>query len=144
VPREEYLIPFGEAAVRRRGVDVTIVGYSKPMKYILEAAEILAKENIQAEVLDLRTLRPLDEEAVYASVRGTNRCVVVDEAWPFASVGSHIGYLVSRACFDYLDAPVELVSSEDVPMPYNHRLELAAQPSVEKIVSAVKRVLYLL
>jgi pyruvate dehydrogenase E1 component beta subunit len=93
--------------------------------------------------VDLRTIRPLDEEAIYASIRKTNRCVVIDEAWPFASVGSHIGWLVSKNCFDYLDAPVELVSGEDVPMPYNHNLELAAQPSVDKVVKAVKSVMYL-
>lgn len=143
VPSEEFTVPFGEAALRRRGTDVTIVGFSKPMRHILDAAEILAKNNIQAEVLDLRTIRPLDEDAVYESVRKTNRCVVVDEACPFASVGSHIGYLISRNCFDYLDAPVELVSAEDVPMPYNHKLELLAQPSPDKIVAAVKRAMYI-
>jgi len=92
--------------------------------------------------VDLRTIRPLDEELVYESVRKTNRCVVVDEAWPFASVGSHVGWLVSKNCFDSLDAPVEVVTSEDVPMPYNHHLELAAQPSIEKVVAATKRALY--
>lgn len=143
VPEEEYLVPIGSADVKREGTDVTIIGFSKPMRMILEAAEALEKENINAEVLDLRTLRPLDEEAIYASVRKTNRCVVVDEAWPFASVGSHVGWLVSKNCFDDLDAPVEVITSEDVPMPYNHNLELAAQPSVEKVSDAVKRVLYL-
>ena len=92
--------------------------------------------------MDLRTIRPLDEQAIYDSVKKTNRCVVVDEAFPFASVGSHIAWLVSRNCFDDLDAAVELVSGEDVPMPYNHSLELAAQPSIAKITEAVKRVLY--
>ena len=143
VPQKEYTVPFGEAVLRRQGSDVTIAGFSKPMKYILDAAELLAGNNIQAEVIDLRTIRPLDEETLYASVRKTNRCVIVDEALPFASVGSHLGWLISRACFDHLDAPVELVSSEDVPMPYNHKLELLAQPSAEKIVDAVKRVMYL-
>ncbi|HUX20425.1 MAG TPA: transketolase C-terminal domain-containing protein, partial [Spirochaetia bacterium] len=108
-----------------------------------DAAEELAKEGINAEVVDLRSIRPLDEEAIYTSVRKTNRCVIVDEAWPFASVGSHLGWLVSKNCFDDLDAPVEVITSEDVPMPYNHHLELAAQPSIEKIADAVKRVLYL-
>ncbi|MEW5817741.1 MAG: pyruvate dehydrogenase complex E1 component subunit beta, partial [Spirochaetota bacterium] len=143
VPAEEYLIPFGQAEIRKEGEDVTLVGFSKPMKLLHEAAEILAKDGIEAEVIDVRSIRPLDEKTIYASVKKTNRCVVVDEAWPFASVGSHIGWLILRNCFDYLDAPVELVSSEDVPMPYNHTLELAAQPSVEKIVSAAKRVLYM-
>lgn len=142
VPEDEYLVPIGKADIKRAGSDVTLVCYSKPTKMVLQAAEELAKEGIEAEVLDLRTIRPLDEQAVYDSVRKTNRCVVVDESWPFASVGSHIGWLVSRNCFDYLDAPVELVSGEDVPMPYNHTLELAAQPSVDKVVKAAKSVLY--
>lgn len=143
VPDEEYVIELGKAAVRREGNDVTLVSFSKPMKSVIEAAEQLENEGIDAEVIDLRSIRPLDEAAIYRSVKKTNRCVVVDEAWPFASVGSHIAWLVSKNCFDMLDAPVELVSSEDVPMPYNHTLELAAQTSVPKIVDAVKSVLYI-
>jgi len=143
VPAEEYLVPFGKGEVRREGKDATVVGFGKPMRSILAAAETLAKEGIDAEVIDLRSIRPLDEEIVERSVRKTNRCVVVDEAWPFASVGSHIAWLVSKSCFDHLDAPVELVASEDVPMPYNHTLELAAQPSIQKIAAAVKKAMYL-
>lgn len=142
VPDEEYLIPLGKAETRREGTDVTLVSYAKPMRVVMEAAEALAKDGVSPEVIDLRSIRPLDEAAVYASVNKTNRCVVVDESWPFASVGSHVAWLVSKNSFSYLDAPVELVSSEDVPMPYNHSLELAAQPSVDKIVAAVNRVLY--
>ena len=142
VPDEEYLIPIGKADIKREGSDVTLVCYHKPTRMVLEAAEQLAKDGIEAEVVDLRSLRPLDEKAIYTSVRKTNRCVVVDESWPFASVGGHVAWLVSRNCFDFLDAPVELVSGEDVPMPYNHTLELAAQPSVEKVVKAAKSVLY--
>ncbi len=142
VPDDEYLVTIGEADIKREGSDVTLVCFSKPTRTVLQAAEELAKEGIEAEVVDIRTIRPLDEQSIYNSVRKTNRCVVVDEAWPFASVGSHIGWLVSRNCFDFLDAPVELVSGEDVPMPYNHTLELAAQPSVEKVVKAAKSVLY--
>jgi pyruvate dehydrogenase E1 component beta subunit len=142
VPEEEYLIPLGKGAVRREGSDVTLIGFSKPIYLLLEAAERLEKEGVDAEVIDLRTLRPLDGELIYRSVEKTNRCVVVDEAWPYASVGSHISWLVSYNCFDFLDAPVELVSQEDVPVPYNHRLELAALPSVDKILEAVKRVTY--
>jgi pyruvate dehydrogenase E1 component beta subunit len=142
VPDGELLIPLGSADVKRPGRDVTIVTFSKPVRMALEAADILAGEGIDVEVVDLRSLRPLDEMTVYDSVRKTNRCVVVDEAMPFASVGSHVAWLVSRTCFDDLDAPVELISGEDVPMPYNHALELAAQPSTGKIVDAVKRVLY--
>ncbi|HEX3019320.1 MAG TPA: pyruvate dehydrogenase complex E1 component subunit beta [Chitinispirillaceae bacterium] len=142
VPDREYLIPFGEADIKRNGSDVTLISFSKPVKLLLDAAVELAKEGISAEVIDLRTLKPLDEVTIFNSVKKTNRCVIVDEAWPFASVGSHIGYLVSSNCFDFLDAPVELVSSEDVPMPYNHRLELAVQPSIKKIIDTVKRVSY--
>jgi len=143
VPEEEFFVPLGSGAIRREGKDVTIIGFSKPMYLILEAASKLQKEGIEAEVIDLRTLRPLDEELVYRSVEKTNRCVVVDEAWPYASVGSHLSYLVSYNCFDFLDAPVELVSQEDVPVPYSHALELAALPSVEKVIDAVRRVTYL-
>jgi pyruvate dehydrogenase E1 component beta subunit len=142
VPDGEHLIPLGQAEVKRPGKDVTIVSFSKPVRMVLEAAEALAAQGIDAEVVDLRTIRPLDEKTIFDSVVRTNRCVIVDEAMPFASVGSHVAWLVSHACFDDLDAAVELVSGEDVPMPYNHSLELAAQPSVEKIVDAVKRVLY--
>jgi len=142
VPEDEYLVPIGKADVKRAGSDVTLVCFSKPTRTVLQAAEELAKEHIEAEVVDIRSIRPLDEQAIYDSVRKTNRCVVIDEAWPFASVGSHISWLVSYNCFDFLDAPVELVSGEDVPMPYNHTLELAAQPSVEKVVKAAKSVLY--
>ena len=142
VPAGEYLVPIGKGEVRKQGEEITLVGFSKPMQMILEAAELLEKEGYSAEVIDLRSLRPLDEETVYASVRKTNRCVIVDNDWPLASVGSHLGWLVSRNCFDRLDAPVELVAMEDVPMPYNHSLEVATQPSVEKIMAAARRVMY--
>ena len=142
VPDGEHIVPLGVADVKRPGKDVTIITYSKPVRMVLEAAEALAAEGIDAEVVDLRSIRPLDERTVYDSVARTNRCVVVDESMPFASVGSHVAWLVSRNCFDDLDAAVELVSGEDVPMPYNHALELAALPSIEKILDAVKRVLY--
>jgi pyruvate dehydrogenase E1 component beta subunit len=143
VPLEEYLVPIGKADVKREGRDVTIVTYSKPLKVVQEAVELLASEGIQAEIVDLRTLRPLDEETVYRSVRKTNRAVVVEESWPVCSVGSYVAWLISKNCFDVLDAQVEMVASEDIPMPYNHTLELAAQPSVAKVVAAVKKVLYL-
>lgn len=142
VPETEYVIPFGEANIKRSGADVTLISFSKPVKLLMDASVELDKEGIDTEVIDLRSLKPLDEITIYNSVKKTNRCVIVDEAWPFACVGSHVAYLVSRNCFDYLDAPVLLISSEDVPMPYNHRLELAAQPSVKKIIDAVKQVSY--
>lgn len=143
VPDEEYLIPLGKADIKREGKDITLVTFSKPLKVTTEAAGELEKMGIDAEIVDLRSIRPLDEETIYNSVRKTNRCVVIDESWPFASVGSHVAWLVSRNCFDRLDAPVEVISSEDIPMPYNHNLELAAQPSVEKIVEAAKKALYI-
>lgn len=143
VPDGEHLVPLGKAAIRREGTDLTIVSYSKPMRLVAEAAEELARTGIQAEIVDLRSLRPLDMETVHTSVRKTNRCVVVDESWPLCSVGATVAHLVSHDCFDDLDAQVELVASEDVPMPYNHTLELAAQPSVTKIVEAARRVSYL-
>lgn len=143
VPAEEYVIPFGKADIKRKGKDVTLITYSKPLNIVMKAAEQLANIDIQAEVVDLRSLRPLDEETILSSVRKTNRCVIVDESWPMVSVASYIGWLISNRCFDDLDAPPELVVSEDVPMPYNHNLELSAQPSVDKVIKAVKRVLYL-
>jgi pyruvate dehydrogenase E1 component beta subunit len=143
VPEEEYLVPIGKADVKRPGKDVTIVTFGRPLKIVGEAAAAMEQEGVDAEIVDLRTLRPLDSETVFESVRKTNRCVVVDESWPVGGVGSHAAWLVSKHCFDLLDAPVELVASEDVPMPYSRQLELAVQPSVEKIIQAVKSVLYL-
>ncbi|MGR3220870.1 MAG: pyruvate dehydrogenase complex E1 component subunit beta [Candidatus Anammoxibacter sp.] len=143
VPVEEYVIPFGKADIKRKGKDVTIITYSKPLNIVMQAAEQLANIGVQAEVVDLRSLRPLDEETIFSSVRKTNRCVIVDESWPMVSVASHIGWLIANRCFDDLDAPPELVTAEDVPMPYNHKLELSAQPSVDKIIKATKKVLYL-
>jgi len=142
VPEEEYLIEIGKADVKRAGEHVTLVSFSKPVLMCLAAAEELAKEGLQVEVVDLRSLRPLDRDTVYASVRKTNRAVVVDEAWPMASVGSWVQAEIAKDCFDDLDAPVELVASEDVPMPYNHTLELEVQPTVAKIMAACKRVAY--
>ena len=144
VPEGEILVDFGKAAIRREGADITLVSFSKPMKMLEEVASLLARDfKLEAELIDLRSLRPLDEETLYASVRKTGRAVVVDEAWPCASVGSWIQSLIAQNCFDDLDAPPALVASEDVPMPYNHALELAVQPSVGKIMAAAKRVLYL-
>jgi pyruvate dehydrogenase E1 component beta subunit len=143
VPDGEYMVEIGKADVKRDGKDVSLIVFGKPLKTALEAAEKLAEKGIEAEVLDLRSLRPLDEDAIIKTVQKTNRAVIIDEAWPMASVASHIGWLISNKAFDYLDAPVELVTSEDVPMPYNHTLELAVQPSVAKIVKAVEKVMYL-
>lgn len=138
VPDEEYLIPIGKADVKKAGKDVTIIVHGKPVYYAMDAVEKLAARNIDAEVVDLRSVRPIDEETIFESVRKTHRVVVVDESWPVCSVGSYVSHLVSTKCFDDLDAPVELVTSEDVPIPYNHTLELAIQPSADKIIKAVE------
>ncbi|MDK2977207.1 MAG: pyruvate dehydrogenase component beta subunit [Candidatus Marinimicrobia bacterium] len=143
VPEEEYLIEIGKADLKKEGDDVSIITFGKPLKIVTEAAEILEKRGIHADILDLRSLRPLDEEAILKTVKKTNRAVIVDESWPVASMASYIGWFISHKAFDFLDAPVELVTSEDVPMPYNHTLELAAQPSVDKIVQAVQKVMYI-
>lgn len=143
VPDGEHLVPLGQADIKRPGRDVTLVTYGKPLKLVQEAAETLAAAGVAAEIVDLRTLRPLDLQTVLGSVRRTNRCVIVDESWPQCSVAHDVAARVAAEAFDDLDAPVAVVCSEDVPMPYNHRLELAAQPSVEKVVAAVRKALYL-
>jgi len=143
VPEGEYLIPIGIADIKRAGTDVTLVAYNKMMKVTLAAAEELAKAGISAEVIDLRTIRPLDHETIIKSVMKTNRLVVIDESWPFASVSSEIAFRVQRNAFDYLDAPVLRVNGADVPMPYALPLVNAYLPSVEKIVKAVNEVMYL-
>ncbi|MFW6214655.1 MAG: pyruvate dehydrogenase complex E1 component subunit beta [Alkalispirochaetaceae bacterium] len=143
VPEQEYLVEIGKAAVRREGSDVTLIGFSKPMRMIEEAADKLEEMGVKPEVIDLRSLRPFDEKTVYESVRKTHRAVVVEESWPVASYGGYLAWEISKNCFDDLDAQVEMVHSEDVPMPYNHTMELAVQPSVEKIIDAVKRVTYM-
>ncbi|MBK0403765.1 pyruvate dehydrogenase complex E1 component subunit beta [Adhaeribacter sp. BT258] len=142
VPEEEYLIPIGVADVKREGEDVTIVSFGKMMKVALAAAEELAKENISVEVVDLRTVRPIDFETVLKSVKKTNRVVVVEEAWPLASISSEIAYNVQRNAFDYLDAPVVRVTCMDVPLPYAPTLIEASLPNVARTVKAIKEVMY--
>ena len=142
VPEGEYLIPLGEADKKKEGQDVTLVTWGKVTHKALQAADECEKLGISVEVIDLRTLRPLDEETIFRSVRKTNRCVVVEENWPFASVGTHIADCVQRECFDDLDAPVLRVSQEDVPVPYAENLEEEVLPSVEKIVRAIQKVSY--
>jgi len=142
VPDEEYHIPIGLSEVKRPGHDVTIVAWSRSVITALAAAELLAKEGIEAEVVDPRTLRPLDDEPIFDSVRKTGRCVVVEEGWLMAGFGAEITDRVQRECFDLLDAPVVRVTSADVPMPYSKMLEKAFLPQPEKVVDAVHRVLY--
>lgn len=142
VPEEEYLIPIGKADVKREGTDVTIVSYNKMMKIALGAAEELEKEGISAEVIDLRTIRPLDVATLINSVKKTNRMVVVDESWPFTSIASEVSFQIQRYAFDYLDAPVLRVCGADSSMHYAPNLVEAYLPSVEKVVKAVKGVMY--
>ena len=142
VPEEEYLIPIGKADIKREGTDVTIVSYNKMMKLALKAAEELEKEGISAEVLDLRTIRPLDIETILASVKKTNRLVILDESWPFSSIASEITFQVQRYGFDYLDAPIRRVCSTDTSMHYAPNLVEAYLPTVAKIVEAAKNVSY--
>jgi pyruvate dehydrogenase E1 component beta subunit len=141
VPDEEYLIPLGVADVKREGRDVTIIAHSKMVHVALQAATELAKEGISAEVIDPRTIRPLDMQTILRSVRKTNRVVIVEEGWPFAGVGAEFAYRIQRECFDYLDAPIERVTGADVPMPYNKNLERAAIPDAERVKQAVKKLL---
>ena len=143
VPEEEYLIPIGKADIKRPGTQVTLVSYNKMMKVTLAAAEALAQEGIDAEVIDLRSIRPLDHETLLRSVRKSNRMVVIDESWPFASVSSEIAYRIQKDAFDHLDAPVVRVNGADVPMSYSMPLVAAYLPSVDKVVKAVKEVMYL-
>jgi len=142
VPEGEYLIPIGVADVKREGTDVTIVSYGKILKVALQAAEDLAKEGVSAEVIDLRTVRPIDFETVVNSVKKTNRLVIVEETWPLASISSEISYHVQRYAFDHLDAPVMRVTSRDLPLPYAPTLIEAILPNVKRTIDAVKSVMY--
>jgi pyruvate dehydrogenase E1 component beta subunit len=142
VPDGEHLVPLGRADVKRAGTDVTVVCHSKTVAVALKAAEQLAGEGVSAEVLDLRTIRPLDTAALLGSVARTHRCVVAEEGWPFAGVGAQVVDVIQREAFDELDAPVLRVTGADVPMPYNKHLEKAAKVDAAKIIDAVGRVLY--
>jgi pyruvate dehydrogenase E1 component beta subunit len=140
---EDFLVPIGVSDVKREGDDVTIVSYSKMLQTSLEAADQLAEEGIEAEVIDLRTLRPLDMRPVVDSVKKTNRMVVVEEGWRAYGVGAEIASRVTELAFGYLDAPVRRIAQAEVPLPYNQRLEQMALPQTKDIVNAVKDVLYL-
>ncbi|HPI55327.1 MAG TPA: pyruvate dehydrogenase complex E1 component subunit beta [Chitinophagaceae bacterium] len=142
VPEEEYLIPIGKADIKRAGTDVTIISFNKMMKVALGAAEELAKEGISAEVIDLRTIRPLDIETIVNSVKKTNRLLIVEEQWPFGSVASEITYKVQREAFDFLDAPVRRLCSADASMHYAPTLVAAFLPDIKKTVMAVKELMY--
>lgn len=143
VPEEEYLIEIGKADVKREGSDVTIVSFNKMMKVAYEAADALAKDDISAEIIDLRTIRPLDFETIIKSVKKTNRIVVVDESWPYGSISSEIAFQIQKNAFDYLDAPVKRVNGSDTNMHYAPNLVEAYLPDVKKVVQAAKDSLYL-
>lgn len=143
VPKlDDFTVPLGKAKIARPGKDVTIVAWSMGMRYALEAAEELAKKHIFAEVIDLRTIRPMDVETIIESVKKTGRCVTVEEGWPQSSVGSEIAAQIMDHAFDYLDAPVKRVTGKDVPMPYAANLEKLALPSVEDVIAAARAVTY--
>jgi pyruvate dehydrogenase E1 component beta subunit len=142
VPEKEYLIPLGSADIKREGTDVTLVSFGKILKIALATAEELAKENISCEVIDLRTVRPIDFKTVVESVRKTNRLVIIEEAWPLGSISSEITYHIQRNAFDYLDAPIRRVVNMDVPFPYAPTLIEAVLPDVKKSMEAIKSVLY--
>jgi pyruvate dehydrogenase E1 component beta subunit len=140
----DFTLPLGVANVERSGKDVTIVSYGRPLSRVVRPAvqHLIDDHGIDAEVIDLRTLRPLDVTTVINSVKKTNRCVIVDEDWGYCGMGSGILYKLQKPCFDYLDAPIEYVHSDEIPVPYNHYLEEAMLPSVDRIVAAVKEVCY--
>jgi len=142
VPEGEYMIPIGVADIKRKGRDVTIVSFGKIIKVAYEAAEALEKEGISLEIIDLRTIRPLDYGTVVESIKKTNRCVVLEESWPLASISSEIAYHLQRYAFDYLDAPVMRVTQADTPFAFSPTLIDEALPNVERLVEAVKATLY--
>jgi pyruvate dehydrogenase E1 component beta subunit len=141
VPEDDYLVPIGKSKIQRPGTDVTIVTYSKMLEVSLKAADKLAKEGIEAEVVDLRSLRPLDMEPVLESFRKTNRAIIAEEGWRSYGVGSEIAARIYEEAFDYVDAPIRRVAQKEVPLPYNRTLEQMALPQVEDVVQAVKEVL---
>lgn len=142
IPEGEYLIPLKNADVKRKGKDCTVVTWGRVVHMVLRSAESLAKEGIEVEVIDPRTLRPLDMEIIFESVKKTNRLAIVEEGWPIGGIGAQISYEVQNKIFDYLDAPVERITSADVPMPYAGNLEKEALPDERKIIEAIKKVCY--
>lgn len=142
VPEGEYLIPIGVADIKKQGTDVTIVSFGKIMKAALAAAAELEKEGILAEVIDLRTVRPIDYNTVIESVKKTNRLVIVEEAWPLGSIATELAFKVQRDAFDYLDSPIKRITCADVPLPYAPTLIEASLPNANRVVKAVKEVMY--
>jgi pyruvate dehydrogenase E1 component beta subunit len=143
VPEDEYTIPIGVTEVKRPGTDVTIIAWSKMVSVAMKAADTLAADGISCEIVDPRTLRPLDEGPILESVRKTNRCVILEEGWPYAGLGAQIAYQINQGAFGELDAPVTRVTGADVPMPYAKNLEHLAMPAAPHLIAAVREVLYL-
>ena len=142
VPEEEYLLPIGKAVVKREGEDITLISFGKMMKTAFAAAEELSQKGFSAEVIDLRSVRPIDYETIVKSVKKTNRLVVIEEAWPLASISAEITYHIQKHAFDYLDAPVQRVTNRDVPLPYAPTLIEAILPNVKRVLEAADAALY--
>ena len=144
VPEEDYTIPLGKANVEREGSDITIISYGRPLQRVVRAAvnALVNDHGIDVELIDVRTLRPLDLDTLAASVKKTNRCVIVDEDWGYCGMGAGILQKLTKVCFDDLDAPIEYVHSDEIPVPFNHYLEEAMMPSVDRIVAAAREVTY--
>ena len=142
VPDGEYIIPIGVSDIKRSGKDVTIVSYGKIIKEAYKAAEILTKENIECEIIDLRTIRPMDHKSIFDSVKKTNRLIILEESWPFGNISTEITYQVQNQIFDYLDAPIEKINTADTPAPYSPVLLKEWLPNHEDIIKSVKKVIY--
>lgn len=138
VPDNEFSIPLGKGEIKKHGEDISIITWSRALEFSLQAANELEKEGIRCEVVDLRSIRPLDEEIIYESVRKTNKAIIVEEGWPIAGFGSQVAYLIQKNAFDYLDAPVERVTQEDVPMPYAANLERLSLPNAERVKAKIR------
>jgi len=142
VPEEEYLIPLGKAEVKIPGKDVTIVSFGKIMKEAIKAIDELKKDGIEAELIDLRTIRPLDINTIIASVKKTNRLVILEESWPFGNISTEITYQIQNQIFDYLDAPIEKINTADTPTPYSPVLLTEWIPNSKDVINSVNKVLY--
>jgi pyruvate dehydrogenase E1 component beta subunit len=142
IPEGEYIIPIGVADIARKGKDITFVSFGKIMKVVHQAAEVLEREGVSCEIIDLRTVRPIDYNTVVESIKKTNRCVVIEESWPLASISSEIAYHIQRYAFDYLDAPVMRVTQSDTPFAFSPSLIEEALPNATRIIKAAKSILY--
>jgi pyruvate dehydrogenase E1 component beta subunit len=143
VPEGEHILPIGKAHVARPGKDVTVISFGKIFNVAKDAANALEKEGVDVELIDLRTVRPIDYNTLVESVKKTNRCVIVEESWPLASISSELAYMIQKRAFDYLDAPILRVTGRDTPLPYAPTLIEEYVPNVKRTVQAVKQVMYL-